>query len=103
MHVTDQVLSIYAGTRGLFGQGARRRKSTTWEEAFLQFMREQKQGLWQKITDSAAARRPTTAGRRRTRRSPIPKRVTAKKTASEEHGQGGDLAQPQAIRTATTY
>jgi F-type H+-transporting ATPase subunit alpha len=51
MHVTDQVLSIYAGTHGHLDKVSLD-EVHAWEEAFLEFMHEQKQDIWQKITDS---------------------------------------------------
>ena len=60
MDVTDQVLVIYAGTRGYLDKvpvGEVR----DWEKAFLLFMRERKQSLWQKITDSRDTDKETLA------------------------------------------
>jgi len=51
MHVTDQVLSIYAGTRGHLDK-IPLPEVHAWEEGFLRFVREEKKSLWQKITDS---------------------------------------------------
>ena len=51
MHVTDQVLSIYAGTRGHLDK-VPLKEVHAWEEASCKFIREQKKSLWQKITDS---------------------------------------------------
>jgi F0F1-type ATP synthase alpha subunit len=51
MHVTDQVLSIYAGIGGHLDK-IPLKEVHAWEEAFLQFIREKKQDLWQKITDT---------------------------------------------------
>ncbi len=51
LHVTDQVLSIYAGTRGHLDR-IPIDQVHAWEEAFLKFIREQKKDIWQKITDS---------------------------------------------------
>ena len=51
MHVTDQIFSIYAGTRGHLDKipiG----EVHTWEEGFLAFIHEKKQPLWQKIADA---------------------------------------------------
>jgi len=51
MHVTDQVLSIYAGTRGHLDKipiG----EVHNWEQGFLQFIREERAEIWKKITDS---------------------------------------------------
>ncbi len=51
MHVTDQVLSIYAGTRGHLDKIAVE-EVAAWEEAMLRFFHDQKRPLWQKITDT---------------------------------------------------
>jgi len=51
MHVTDQVLSIYAGTHGHL-DGIPVKEVRAWEEAFLKFIHQEKQALWQKITDT---------------------------------------------------
>jgi len=51
MHVTDQVLSIYAGTRGYLDD-IPIEQVHAWEEAFLKFIHDRHQDLWQKITDS---------------------------------------------------
>lgn len=51
MHVTDQVLAIYAGTHGHLDKIPVAEVSA-WEEAFRQFMREQKAEVWQTITDT---------------------------------------------------
>ncbi len=51
MHVTDQVLSIYAGTRGHLDK-IPLAEVHKWESEFHRFMREEKHALWQKITDS---------------------------------------------------
>jgi F-type H+-transporting ATPase subunit alpha len=51
MHVTDQVLSIYAGTRGHLDK-VPLKDVHAWEENFLKFVRDEKRSLWQKITDS---------------------------------------------------
>lgn len=50
MHVTDQVLSIYAGTRGHLDKIAVK-EVHAWEEAFLKFIHEERKPLWDKITD----------------------------------------------------
>jgi F-type H+-transporting ATPase subunit alpha len=51
MPVADQVLSIYAGTRGHLDKvpiaDIRR-----WEEGFLKFIREKKKPIWQKIAET---------------------------------------------------
>ena len=51
MHVTDQVLSIYAGTHGLPRQGSAE-GSPRLGRRFLKFVRDEKKSLWQKITDT---------------------------------------------------
>ncbi len=51
MHVTDQVLSIYAGTHGHLDKISLA-EVDAWEQGFLKFMRDEKKTLWQKITDS---------------------------------------------------
>jgi len=51
LHVTDQVLSIYAGTRGHLDK-IPLKDVHNWEESFLKFVHEQKHEIWQKITDS---------------------------------------------------
>jgi len=51
LHVTDQVLSIFAGTRGLLDPIPVAEVSA-WMDGMLTFMRNQKQALWQKITDT---------------------------------------------------
>ena len=50
MHVTDQILSIYAGTRGRLDR-VPLPKVRQWEEEFLAFIRDHKQPLWQTITE----------------------------------------------------
>jgi len=51
MHVTDQVLSIYAGSRGFLDNVAVS-EVAVWLEGMLKFVRERKAALWQKITDT---------------------------------------------------
>jgi F-type H+-transporting ATPase subunit alpha len=51
MHVTDQVLSIYAGTRGHL-DSIPLKEIREWEDGWLRFVREEKSAIWQKITDS---------------------------------------------------
>jgi F-type H+-transporting ATPase subunit alpha len=51
MHVTDQVLSIYAGSRGHLDR-IPVKDVHAWESDYLKFMRDERQALWQKITDS---------------------------------------------------
>jgi F-type H+/Na+-transporting ATPase subunit alpha len=45
MHVIDQVLMIYAGTKGALDK-VERRHVAAWEEQFLRFMKEQKSEVW---------------------------------------------------------
>jgi F-type H+-transporting ATPase subunit alpha len=45
MHVIDQVLIIYAGSKGALDK-IERRHVAAWEEQFLRFMREQKSEVW---------------------------------------------------------
>lgn len=51
MHVTDQVLSIYAGTHGHLDE-VPLEEVHAWEEAFLKFIQERKPSLRQKITET---------------------------------------------------
>jgi len=51
MHVTDQVLSIYAGTRGHL-DGIPVAEVAKWEKALLDYIHAESQGFWQEITDS---------------------------------------------------
>ena len=51
MHVTDQVISLYTGTHGHLDPIAVE-EVHAWEDAFLQFIHENKQDVWQKITDT---------------------------------------------------
>jgi F-type H+-transporting ATPase subunit alpha len=51
MDVVDEVLSIYAGTRGHLDKIPRDRVAD-WEKAFLTFMHEQKSEIRQKIVDT---------------------------------------------------
>jgi F-type H+-transporting ATPase subunit alpha len=48
MHVIDQVLIIYAGTKGFLDQIPIKQVSA-WEEQFLKFMREQKPEIWNEL------------------------------------------------------
>jgi F-type H+-transporting ATPase subunit alpha len=50
LHVTDQILSIYAGTHGHLDK-IPIKEVHAWEEGFWKFIHEQYQPLWQKITD----------------------------------------------------
>ncbi len=50
-HVVDQVLSIYAGTRGYMDK-VPVNEVVNWEAMFLQFIREQKHEIWQDIDQS---------------------------------------------------
>ncbi len=49
MHVTDQVLAIYAGTHGYLDK-VPLRQVPAWEEGFLEYVHQQ--DFWQKITDT---------------------------------------------------
>jgi F-type H+-transporting ATPase subunit alpha len=60
MHVTDQVLSIYAGTRGHLDK-VPQKEVHAWEQGFLKFIHEERQPLWQKITDTKQIDDATTA------------------------------------------
>ena len=51
MDVTDQVLSIYAGTRGHL-DAVPIAEVHAWEEAFLKFIHTEKKSMWQKIADT---------------------------------------------------
>ena len=51
MDVTDQVLSIFAGTRGHLDK-IPAKEVHAWEEGFLKFIHEQRKNIWQKINDS---------------------------------------------------
>jgi F-type H+/Na+-transporting ATPase subunit alpha len=51
MHVTDQVLSIYAGTQGHLDK-VPLKEVHAWEQGFLEFIHTEKKTLWQKITDT---------------------------------------------------
>lgn len=51
MHVTDQVLSIYAGSNGHLDK-VPLNQVRAWEEGFLKLIHERHQALWQKITDT---------------------------------------------------
>ena len=67
MHVTDQVLSIYAGTRGHLDK-IPLKEVHAWEEGFLKFVREEKKILVAEDHRHAATRRrPATAVIRRLR------------------------------------
>ncbi|MDR1382971.1 MAG: F0F1 ATP synthase subunit alpha [Planctomycetaceae bacterium] len=50
MHVTDQILVIYAGTRGFLDKFELSQISN-WEPEFLDYIHTEKRDLWQKITD----------------------------------------------------
>lgn len=52
LHVVDQVLVIYAGTRGYLDNVPINRVSE-WETGFLTFIRDQKQDLWDKINEQS--------------------------------------------------
>ncbi|MCH5377677.1 MAG: F0F1 ATP synthase subunit alpha, partial [Planctomycetes bacterium] len=51
MHVIDQVLSIYAGTRGHLDD-VPLNKVRAWEEAFLSFIHDRKLDLWNALDES---------------------------------------------------
>jgi F-type H+-transporting ATPase subunit alpha len=51
MHVIDQVLSIYAGTRGHLDD-VPVAEVRAWEEGFLAFIHEQKKELWKKLDET---------------------------------------------------
>lgn len=51
MHVTDQVVVIYAGTKGFLDQVAVT-EVRRWEKEFLAYFHEKHQAVWQSITDS---------------------------------------------------
>ncbi|HLA84971.1 MAG TPA: F0F1 ATP synthase subunit alpha [Thermoguttaceae bacterium] len=50
LHVTDQVMVIFAGTRGWLDRVPVARVAE-WEKGFLEFVHAQKQAFWQKLTD----------------------------------------------------
>ncbi|MBN2024239.1 MAG: F0F1 ATP synthase subunit alpha [Pirellulales bacterium] len=51
MHVTDQVMVIYAGTRGWVDR-VPVEQVREWEPKFLEFIHDRKHDLWQRLTDS---------------------------------------------------
>jgi F-type H+-transporting ATPase subunit alpha len=51
MHVTDQVLSIYAGTQGCLDK-LPVKEVHAWEQGFLKFIHDERKAIWQKITDT---------------------------------------------------
>jgi F-type H+-transporting ATPase subunit alpha len=51
MHVIDEVLSIYAGTRGHLDK-VPRTEVREWEKGFLKFVHEKKQAFWEKLAGS---------------------------------------------------
>jgi F-type H+-transporting ATPase subunit alpha len=51
MHVVDQVLSIYAGTNGYLDK-IPTTEVDEWEQSFLQFIREQRHAIWNKIDET---------------------------------------------------
>jgi F-type H+/Na+-transporting ATPase subunit alpha len=51
LHVTDEVLSIFAGTQGFLDKVAVTEVGG-WIDGMLQFIHENRQPLWQKITDT---------------------------------------------------
>jgi F-type H+/Na+-transporting ATPase subunit alpha len=60
MAVADQVLSIYAGTKGHLDKVALK-DVHAWEENFLKFVHEQRKSVWQKINDGGKLDDATTA------------------------------------------
>ena len=52
LDVVDEVLIIYAGTRGYLGQGRARARWPTWEKDFLTFMHDQKPQIRKKIAET---------------------------------------------------
>jgi len=53
LHVTDQVLSIYAGAQGEL-DGIPVSEVRQWESQWLRFVHDEKKDLWQKLTDRKA-------------------------------------------------
>jgi F-type H+-transporting ATPase subunit alpha len=51
MHVVDQVLSIYAGTRGYLDD-VPVSKVRDWEQSFLSFIHNERLELWNRIRDT---------------------------------------------------
>jgi F-type H+-transporting ATPase subunit alpha len=51
MHVTDQVLSILAGSRGMLDRISRE-EVRPWLDGMIQYFHERQAALWQKITDT---------------------------------------------------
>ena len=51
LHVTDEVLSIFAGTQGALDE-VPLTEVAVWIEGMLKFVREQHAAVWQKITDT---------------------------------------------------
>jgi F-type H+-transporting ATPase subunit alpha len=51
LNVVDEVLIIYAGTRGFLDK-VPRTQVAQWEREYVQFMREQKSEIWKKINDT---------------------------------------------------
>jgi F-type H+-transporting ATPase subunit alpha len=51
LHVTDEVISIFSGTRGFLDQ-VPLPEVPAWMDGMLCFVREKKQAIWQKITDT---------------------------------------------------
>jgi len=60
MHITDQILSIYAGTKGYLDK-VPLPEVPAWERAFQEFVRNRKSDLWQTITDTQKVDDETTA------------------------------------------
>ena len=51
MHVVDQILSIYAGTRGYLDQVPVSEVSH-WEQEFLEYVRNKRNDVWQKVDEA---------------------------------------------------
>ena len=50
LHVTDQVMVIFAGTRG-FVDPVPLDRVAEWEKAFLEFVHTHKEAFWKKLSD----------------------------------------------------
>jgi F-type H+/Na+-transporting ATPase subunit alpha len=51
MHVTDQIFSIFVGTRGHLDK-IPIAEVHNWEAAYLEFIHAERKELWQKLTDN---------------------------------------------------
>ena len=105
MNVIDQVLIIYAGTRGHLRQDSREPRSPTWEKEFLTFMRDQKPEIREKIAETkdlddarpSRGRPPRSASSRSnmrastTKRQAVAARLTRSRVARGRHS-GGDAS-----------